>query len=85
MITGVHTMFTSSEPHEHEDGSTHAHGPALGGNLYFDVDDVDAVYAEVTAKGIRPFAAPQDQPYGMRDFGLEDPNGFVIFFASPTS
>ncbi|HEX7168908.1 MAG TPA: VOC family protein [Acidimicrobiales bacterium] len=78
-------MFTASEPHEHEDGSTHAHEPGLNGALYVSVDDVDALHAEV-AERLDPSAIvypPTDQPHAMREFAIHDPNGFALVFGMP--
>jgi len=47
------------------------------------VDDVDAVYARVKAAGAE---IPWDigtRDYGLRDFKVRDPDGFVIRFAQP--
>ena len=38
------------------------------------VDDVDAAYQEATANGLVA-DAPEDRPYGMRDFAFDDPEG----------
>ena len=78
----VKLMFTWSPPHDHGDGDLHAHEPALGGMLYITVDDADALYAEVTSRGAKAHGEPVDQPYGNRDFIVEDPNGFQLCFGS---
>jgi len=39
------------------------------------VDDVDAQHARVTAPGIDALA-PEDKPYGVRTFGVTDPEGY---------
>ena len=48
-------------------------------HLFFRVDDgVDAIYRSVRRKGakiIRPIA---DQPYGICDFAMRDPDGFEV-------
>jgi uncharacterized glyoxalase superfamily protein PhnB len=49
-------------------------------SVYIFVDDVDAVYAEYKAKGLKIFAAPEDQDYGMREFELSDLNGHFLIF-----
>ncbi|WP_210605437.1 VOC family protein [Brevibacterium oceani] len=40
--------------------------------------DVDAVFAEVEAKGADIVQEPMDQPYGLRDCALRDPAGNMI-------
>jgi len=49
--------------------------------LYFSVDDVDATYQEMLDLGLEPTTKPQDQPWGNREFVLQDPDGYklVIF------
>lgn len=47
---------------------------AGGGWLAFQVDDVDAVHAELVARGVEITQPPTDQGYG-RDLGLRDPFG----------
>lgn len=43
-------------------------------------DGVDALFAQVSGRA--PVVMPlKDQFYGMREFGIEDPDGYVIFFA----
>ena len=44
-------------------------------------DDVDGVYARVSGRGVRIVLPLRDEPYGLRDFTLEDPDGFRIRFA----
>jgi uncharacterized glyoxalase superfamily protein PhnB len=47
---------------------------AAGGWIAFQVDDVDAVHAELVEHGVEITQPPTDQPYG-RDLGLRDPFG----------
>jgi catechol 2,3-dioxygenase-like lactoylglutathione lyase family enzyme len=47
---------------------------AGGGWLGFSTDDVDAVHAELVARGVEITQPPTDQSYG-RDMGLRDPFG----------
>ncbi len=49
-------------------------------NLYFVVDDVQAYYEEVIARGAKADSAPVVQPYGMIDFHVKDPDGNIIGF-----
>src|SRR5688572_25342627 len=37
-------------------------------DVYFDVDDADALYAEFKASGADNVCAPEDMPYMMREF-----------------
>jgi MerR family transcriptional regulator, thiopeptide resistance regulator len=67
---------------------TEAHGmaqvesAARGGGLVVYVDDVDAHYAHARAAGARIDSAPQDQPYGQREYGARDLEGHRWWFAS---
>jgi len=55
-------------------------GPA--GGLYIEMDDVDAWYAAVEARGV-PIAQPiHDTSYGHRQFRIVDPAGLEIGFFS---
>jgi uncharacterized glyoxalase superfamily protein PhnB len=68
----------------------HLAGPMLAqdhqvgnGSCYVFVDDVDALHAELTAKGAKGLIAVVNQPYGMRDFCCADPDGNKIGFGCP--
>ncbi len=47
------------------------------------VDDVDAMYAHVLARGFAPEASPRDAAWGERYFHLTDPDGYSLSFARP--
>ena len=34
-------------------------------------------------RGVSTLTAPVDREYGMRDFALEDPNGYLLHFGQP--
>lgn len=51
-------------------------------DAYVWVDDADALYAEFQAKGVKIARAICDQPYGCRDFDVEDCNGYRLCFGS---
>ena len=46
--------------------------------LYIYVDDVNAMAAELAARGVVFDREPEDQPYGCRDFDIRDPDGHLI-------
>jgi uncharacterized glyoxalase superfamily protein PhnB len=52
--------------------------------ITIDADDpasgVDALFAAIAPRA-RVMMGLKDQFYGMREFGIEDPDGYVIFFA----
>jgi catechol 2,3-dioxygenase-like lactoylglutathione lyase family enzyme len=49
------------------------------------VDDVDAVCAELTGKGVALLNGPQDRPWGMRTANFQDPDGYVWEIATPVT
>lgn len=46
------------------------------------VEDVDALYEELTSRGAQAPKPPQDSPYGMRDFIAIDPDGNRLTFGA---
>src|SRR5437016_4665444 len=47
--------------------------------LYFAAPDVDAIYTDLSAKGI-DLKTPTVAPYGMKQLRLRDPDGFGLCF-----
>lgn len=47
---------------------------------YFWVSDADALHAEFAANGAKIDYGPCDQPYGCREFGIQDLDGHDIGF-----
>lgn len=58
---------------------------AVGGGvlLYFAVADVNAYYATIKARGAEPVGEPRDQFYGLRDFQVQDLDGYRYSFFQP--
>jgi uncharacterized glyoxalase superfamily protein PhnB len=57
------------------------HPSELGCHNYFAylrVEDADAYYAELKAKGVAPVRSIEDKPWGMREFGVTTPDGHRI-------
>jgi catechol 2,3-dioxygenase-like lactoylglutathione lyase family enzyme len=48
------------------------------------VKDVDALHAELIARGAKVLKPPQDYDYGMRDFDVTDPDGNQLTFGMET-
>jgi uncharacterized glyoxalase superfamily protein PhnB len=48
--------------------------------VFFWVNDVDALYTELAGKAAAVVYAPVIQPYGMKEFAVRDPNGYVLGF-----
>ena len=61
-----------------DDANAEKKGEGIFINL--SVDDVDAFYAEVLAKGFKPSSEPKDWPWGNREFVLRDPDGYKLVF-----
>jgi catechol 2,3-dioxygenase-like lactoylglutathione lyase family enzyme len=58
------------------------HKPVCSGTFYFFPEDVRALAAEFRDQV--PFAwGPEVMEYGMRDFGVQDPNGYYLAFTEP--
>lgn len=64
--------------------SSHAGDGVKGAAVYLICDDVDALHAEFTAKGVAIHIAPVDQTWGMRELYVLDPDGNSIRFGSVT-
>jgi catechol 2,3-dioxygenase-like lactoylglutathione lyase family enzyme len=58
---------------------THPRAPGLDIRLM--VSDVRAVYDRVRERGAKIQLPLKDQPYGLRDFTIKDPDGYRIRFA----
>jgi len=53
----------------------HENESAFGSELYFYVEEIDALAASIKEKGIPFEVEPYDTPYGTREFNLKDPDG----------
>ena len=49
-------------------------------DVFFWVSDVDALHREFTRAGAVFVYDPVVQPYGMKEFAVRDPNGYVLGF-----
>ena len=52
-------------------------------NIYFWVDDVDALFAELKQRGAKIDYELDDKPYDVREFGIQDLDGYDIGFGQP--
>ena len=57
----------------HDDGSS-----ALLPNVSIEVEDVDKVYADATARGLKIAYPLTDEPWGVRRFFVVDPSGTIL-------
>lgn len=76
------TIMLSQTPTK---GLMRPNGRAEGGesdawDAYVWVEDADALHAEFTSKGVKIARGICDQPYGCRDFDVEDCNGYRLCF-----
>lgn len=53
-------------------------------NVYFWVTDADELCKELTNRGATIDYGPCDQPYGCREFGIQDLDGYDISFGQIT-
>jgi predicted enzyme related to lactoylglutathione lyase len=49
-------------------------------DAYIWIDNADALHAEYKSKGVKITRDVCDQPYGCRDFDVEDCNGYRLCF-----
>jgi len=53
----------------------------IGVNLYMQIDgDIDEYYDELKKRGVRIAIDIKDEPYGIRDFTVQDVNGYQLTF-----
>jgi uncharacterized glyoxalase superfamily protein PhnB len=70
---GVSIMFMTN---------AHLGHPHATATQYISVDDVDALW-EGIKKHCQAEWGPEDMPYGLREFAIKDPNGYLLSFGSP--
>jgi uncharacterized glyoxalase superfamily protein PhnB len=63
--------------------SSHAGDGTFGAVAYVHVDDVDALFAELRARGVAVDLSPTDQTWGMREMYVKDGDGNTIRFGAP--
>jgi uncharacterized glyoxalase superfamily protein PhnB len=56
-------------------------GPGSGVDAYVVVSGVDEIYEEARDRGALIRTSPASHEYGMREFKIEDTNGYIIVFA----
>jgi predicted enzyme related to lactoylglutathione lyase len=79
----VHTSATSSigfmPPHPH---MTSEQPPPKESTLYFLVEDVDRIFANLVSKGVAFMGPPQEMPWGHRVVMTHDPEGRTVMLGS---
>jgi DNA-binding transcriptional MerR regulator/predicted enzyme related to lactoylglutathione lyase len=66
--------------HFTKSGVAPAPQPDSVSNIYVFVTDIDDVYEELKGRGAKIVAEPETWPYGMREFAVEDMNGYRLCF-----
>lgn len=69
--------------HRAEDAAGGLAGAAV--HLHLRVDDVDAVYARLSQRGVVFDHAPRDMPWGLRVAALRDPAGLHVELYAPAA
>ncbi len=76
-IGGVQLML-------HADGETERvpSGSVRGAgvSVHFQIDEADAYWEHLRQVGVPLMEPPEDQPWGYREFGVKDPDGYEIEF-----
>jgi uncharacterized glyoxalase superfamily protein PhnB len=72
--------FRKSDPPGRRNGVIRA-GPGNGIDAYVVVSGVDSLCDEYRANGALVITSPLPQDYGMKEFKLEDTNGYILVFA----
>ena len=70
---GVSIMFMTN---------AHLGPPHATATQYFTVDDVDALWDGIKGHCQAEWG-PEDMSYGLREFAIKDPNGYLLSFGSP--
>jgi uncharacterized glyoxalase superfamily protein PhnB len=80
----VSVMFSRIDPAQTHDQAPLGRGVALYATVGDD-EDVDALFAHARAAGTTVTQEPTDQFWGMRDFGIADPDGYVWLISKETA
>ena len=74
---GMVLMFVPAQNH----GIDHKEKFGIGVYLYMQIDgDIDKYYAELKKKGVKISVEIKDEPFGVRDFTIEDGDGYKLTF-----
>lgn len=74
----VTTLASPSNPTAQISFFTEEPTAPLVPELSVEVEDVDAVYAQLSASGAEIVREPRDEEWGVRRFFVRDPNGRVV-------
>ncbi len=80
MKRGGVELFLNGRPSE----GPLAKGPLAGGmSLYIAVEGVDSLAQKIESGGNKLAIALHNEFYGMREFAITDPDGYLLIFAEP--
>jgi len=51
--------------------------------VYLNVEGLDQLYQELSARGAQVVSKPEDKPWGQREFSIRSPDGHRIMFGEP--
>jgi catechol 2,3-dioxygenase-like lactoylglutathione lyase family enzyme len=81
------TIMLAQHSHGERPGATNPNGRVTGHEDQWDasiwVENLEALHDEVKAAGATISVELHDQPYGMREFQVADPDGYQIVFGAP--
>jgi hypothetical protein len=75
----VSINFSKSDPPGRRNGMASA-GPGNGEDIYVVVGAIDELYQELRARDVKRSHEIASYDYGMREFGIEDLNGYGLIF-----
>lgn len=61
------------------------HPRGVGVMFYVQVDDIDAYARELRKRGVEVEGEPKTQFYGIRELGVDDPDGYRLTFHTPVA
>ncbi len=83
-LANAHVLLAAPDEATPGMGEWLASGPrGVGVNIRIMVDDVDALCRRLSANDVTVVRQIGDREYGLRDFIIADPDGFLLRFASP--
>lgn len=77
----IEVFFNSKEAVAEDFPQMLAHGIGAAMTLYLEVEEVDGLHRDLSAKGVKVVMEPKTQFYGMREFMIADPDGWLLMFA----
>lgn len=62
-----------------------ANKPGVGMQVYVMVPDIDAYFGQIKERGVKVQGQPKTQFYGIRELGINDPDGYRLVFFTPVT